>query len=446
MDKVQCVVVGAGPAGSACALSLARKGIETVLLERGAHAGEKNVASFVLFTPVLRQLIPDFEAEAPLERLVDDQSFIYMGEKDFFQIRMRFQNHADKKMAYTAYRSKFDAWFAEKAREAGAELLTNVLVTDLLMEDGRVVGVKVGEEELLADVVVGADGIHTVVGRQAGLVSDDIRTYLLGVKEILDLDPEVIDERFQLEKGKGVVYETFGYPMDDVTGASTLYTNKDSLSIAVFGWIDAIKERGIDLHDRLQQLKEHPFIHSLVTGSKLREYQAHIISNGGRMDLSDLYSDGVLLCGEAGGFNDYLYIGVPPGMLSGMMAANTVEYAVKKGDYSAETMEEYISFLEKTSLLRLLDNSRRASDYLVKGGRRTLPAHIRNVVEIIDKSMEDEVTYLNPEPYPAGLEFYFRIIENWVPGLLRKPIKVVIKALSLLSSALNRRKIRKALQ
>jgi electron transfer flavoprotein-quinone oxidoreductase len=446
MDKVQCVVVGAGPTGSACALSLARKGIETVLLERGAHAGEKNVASFVLFTPVLRQLIPDFEEEAPLERLVDDQSFIYMGEKDFFQIRMRFQGHADKRLAYTAYRSKFDSWFAEKAKEAGAELLTNVLVTDVLVEDGRVVGVKVGDEELLADVVVGADGIHTVVGRQAGLVSDDIRTYLLGVKEILDLDPGVIEERFQLEKGKGVVYETFGYPLDDITGASTLYTNNDSLSIAVFGWIDAIKERGIDMHDRLQQLKEHPFIHSLVAGSKLREYQAHIISNGGRMELSDLYSDGVLLCGEAGGFNDYLYIGVPPGMLSGMMAANTVEYAVKKGDYSAETMKEYIAFLEKTSLLRLLNDSRRASKYLVKGGRKTLPAHVRNVVEIIDKSFEDEVTYLNPEPYAAGLEFYFRVVENWVPGLLRKPIRAVIKALSLLSSALNRRKVRKALQ
>ena len=446
MDKVECVVVGAGPAGSACALSLARKGIETVLLERGAHAGEKNVASFVLFTPVLRQLIPDFEEEAPLERLVDDQSFIYMGEKEFFQIRMRFQNHAQKKMAYTAYRSKFDAWFAEKAREAGAELLTNVLVTDLLIENGRVVGVKVGEEELQADVVVGADGIHTVVGRQAGLVSDDIRTYLLGVKEVLDLDPEVIEERFQLEKGKGTVYETFGYPMDDITGASTLYTNKDSLTIAVFGWVDALKEMGIDLHDRLQQLKEHPFIHSLVKDSKLREYQAHIISNGGRMDLSDLYSDGVLLCGEAGGFNDYLYIGVPPGMLSGMMAANTVEYAVKKRDYSAETMKEYISFLETTSLLRLLYNSRRASKYLVKGGRGSLPEHIKNVVEIIDKSFEDEVTYLNPEPYPAVLEFYLRVVEKWVPGSLRRPLRTVVKSLSSLSSALSRHKTRKVMR
>ncbi len=60
MEKVNCVVVGAGPAGAACALSLARKGIETVLLERGTRAGEKNVASSVLFTPVLEKIIPEF--------------------------------------------------------------------------------------------------------------------------------------------------------------------------------------------------------------------------------------------------------------------------------------------------------------------------------------------------------------------------------------------------
>lgn len=446
MDKVECIVVGAGPAGSACALSLARKGIETVLVERGQAPGDKNVASFVLFTPVLRELIPDFEEDAPLERLVNDQSFVYLSQSDFQQFRVRFQRHADRRLAYTAYRSKFDAWFAEKAREAGAELLTNVLVTDLLMEDGRVMGIKVGEEELMADVVVGADGIHTVVGRQAGLVDDDIRTYLLGVKEVLDLEPDVIEERFQVEKGKGTIYETVGYPVDDITGASTIYTNNDSLTVAIFGWIDAIKERGIDMHDRLQQFKEHPFIHSLVKDAKLREYQAHIISNGGRLDLSDLYCDGALLCGEAGGFNDFMYIGVPPGMLSGVMAANTVEYARKKGDYSAETLREYISFLEKTSLLRLLYNSRRASKYLVKQGRENLPAYIKQTAEILGNSLEDEVSYLNPEPYPAGREFYLRVAENWVPGPLRRPIRTAIKALSPLGAKMTRRKIRKAMR
>ena len=223
MDKVECVVVGAGPAGSACALSLAREGIETVLVERGDRPGAKNVASFVLFTPVLEKLIPEFRDDAPLERLISDHAFAYLGPNDLVQLRFRFGRFIEEEQAYTAYRSKFDYWLAEKAREAGAELLTNVLVTDLLVRNGRVAGIKVGDEELEADVVVGADGIHTVVGRKAGLVADDIRTYLLGIKEVLDLPPEVIEERFQMQRGQGICYEMVGYPVDDVLGAVRRY-------------------------------------------------------------------------------------------------------------------------------------------------------------------------------------------------------------------------------
>ncbi|RJP27796.1 MAG: FAD-dependent oxidoreductase [Actinobacteria bacterium] len=446
MDKVQCVVVGAGPSGSACALSLARKGIETVLLERGQRAGEKNVASFVLMTPVLDHLIPGFRDEAPLERLVSDHCLAYLGEKDLVQLRWRLQEHTDRGLAYTAYRSKFDAWFAGKAEEAGAELLTGVLVTDIIRENGKVAGVRIGDEELRADIVVGADGIHTVVGRAAGLVEDDPRTYLLGVKEILDLPPEVLEERFQLAAGEGICYEMVGYAVEDIMGATTLYTNKDSVSLAIFGWVDQLRERGIDLHDRLQRVKEHPYVASLVAGAELREYQAHIISNGGRMDFTKLYSHGVLLCGEAGGFNDYAYIGVPPGMLSGMMAAETAAAAVEKGDFSAAALSGYIPRLEKTGLTRLLYNSRTASRYLVDHGRANLPGYLDHLVRIMGGIFEDEVTYLDPEPYAFARDFYHHIAENSVPRALRRPLRAAIKAFSPLASAMRKRKIRKAMR
>jgi electron transfer flavoprotein-quinone oxidoreductase len=82
MDKTTCIVVGAGPAGAACAYALAKKGIETVLLERGREPGEKNVAAFVLFTAVLEHLIPDFMDDAPFERNVIRTDQVLLGEKD----------------------------------------------------------------------------------------------------------------------------------------------------------------------------------------------------------------------------------------------------------------------------------------------------------------------------------------------------------------------------
>lgn len=222
-------------------------------MERGDRPGG-NVASFVLFTPVLEKLIPEFRDDAPLERSISDQAFAYLGPNDLVQLRFRFGRFIEERQAYTAYRSKFDYWLAEKAREAWAELLTNVLVTDLLARSGRVAGIKIGDEELEANMVVVADGIHNVVGRKAGLVVDDIRTYLLCNKEVPALPPEVIEKRLQIKQGQIICYEMVCYPIDDVLGAVTIYTNTDSISLAVFAWIDQLKEKGVDLHQRLEML------------------------------------------------------------------------------------------------------------------------------------------------------------------------------------------------
>ena len=438
-------MVGAGPAGSTCALSLARKGIETVLLERGSRPGEKNVAGFILATPVLEHIIPEYREEAPLERWIADQSYFYMTAQDHLQVRMRFQHHYDQHLLYSAYRSSFDAWFANKAREAGAELLTGVLVTDLLKEDGRVVGVKVGDEELLANVVVGADGIHTVVGRKAGLVTDNPSRYLLGVKEVLDLSPEVIEERFQLRKGEGTSWLGAGYPLDDICGAIGLITNNDSVTINAFGWVDALRDRGVDLHERLQMSKEHPFIGQLIDGATIREYQAHLFSDGGLVKFGNLYSDGVLLCGDAGSFF-VSYWGVPSGMLSGLMAAETVALARKKGDYSAKTMGKYIAFLEKTSLARSLYQNRRTSDYLAESGRKNLPTYLGHIMEIVGESLADETEYIDPAPKTLAKNLYFRIGEEKVPKGMRPLIRILIKVLAPIVGLWSKHKMRKAMR
>lgn len=445
MEKVNCVVVGAGPAGAACAISLAEKGMETVLLERGMKAGEKNVASSVLFTPVLEKLVPDFLKEAPLERKIGDHAFVYMTENNQMQLKMRFQEHYDSNLAFTIYRSSFDKWLAEKAVEAGAELLTGVLVTDLIKENGKVTGVIANGEEIYADVVIGADGINTVVGKQAGLVSDDISRYLLGVKEVLDLPPGTIEERFQVDEGEGICFECLGYPLDDICGATTLYTNNDSVSLAVFGWVDALREKGIDLHERLQQAKEHPFINKLIRDYKVKEYQAHMISDGGRIKLNNLYDDGVLLCGEAGGFVIY-YVGIPTAMLSGMMAAEAVAFAGEKGDYSAETLSTYITFLEQTALPVALHDNRRLSDYLVNSGKQNLPGYLNRIMKMAGEGFANEFSFLDANSHSAVKKFYYDIAEKKLPPFMRKPARTLEKTLNPVLSGLSQMIIKRKME
>ena len=147
MDKVTCIVVGAGPAGSACALALARKGIETVLFERGRVPGEKNVASFTLYTSVLKQLIPDFRKDLPVERIVVRTDHVYLGPSDTKSLQSYNYRWADDPIAFTAFRRKFDAWLARKAVDAGVQLMSGMKVDDLIQDGDRVIGVSLGGQD-----------------------------------------------------------------------------------------------------------------------------------------------------------------------------------------------------------------------------------------------------------------------------------------------------------
>jgi len=444
VDRVECVVVGAGPSGSACALTLARNGVETVLVERGSNAGEKNVASFVLFTNVLKALIPDFASEAPLERRATDTGFMCLREKDFIEFRARMNEYYENPEIFTAYRSKFDAWFCEKAEAEGAELVRGQLVTGLLRENGRVVGVEIGDDVLLADVVVGADGILSMVARESGLYTDDTSRYMQGVKEVLDLPPEVIEERFLLREGEGCVKDGWGYPVSDVGGVFAIYTNNDSVSISLFAPVDAVRERGVNLRERLEDFKAHPYVNALVGGSTLREYEAHILADGGRMKIDSLFGDGVLLCGEAGGFNSSMWVGVPSGMLSGIKAAEAVVSARRKGRYDAEALSCYRDLLFETGLPRMLFNARTVSDFLDRSARKNTEVFTDSLFDLLEDGIMEEVSFLEPEPYPVIARLYEKMVAEYLPVYLKKPAAAAAAFLSDLLSRLKKWRIRRA--
>lgn len=440
MHKTDCVVVGAGPAGSACALALARKGIETVLIERGSNPGEKNVASFVLFTDVLKDLIPDFiKKGAPVERTATNTSFAGLYGRDFMEFKMRFDEHHKNPIAYTAYRGSFDRWLAEQAEKEGVILARGKLVTGLLKKNGRVCGIRAGDEELEADVVVGADGIHSVVSRDSGLYKDDTSRYMLGVKEVIELKPEVIEQRFNLQKNEGTV-------IDGIWSRECflfwLYTNNDTVSTGLFCPIDTLKQ-GVNLREHLEELKKHPYIESKIQGGKLREYSAHIIPDGGRIKMKRLYGDGVLLCGAAGGFMNIAWLGVNTCMLSGLKAAETVVRAKKAGNYDAKALSCYKVILYQTGLPRMMYDARKMSNFLVKSGRKKVLTYPANVYKYVREAEQDQTDYRNPDPYPLMSEAYENLVQEFLPRLIRTPGKYLVRGIEKISYGLKKIKIRR---
>ncbi|MCG6909332.1 MAG: FAD-dependent oxidoreductase [Deltaproteobacteria bacterium] len=430
MDKVTCIVVGAGPAGSACALALARKGVETVLFERGRVPGEKNVSSFVLYAAELKRLIPDFRKDLPFERMVVRTDQVYLGPNDSKALTSHNYRWVDDPIAFTAFRRKFDAWFAKKAVDAGVQLMSGMKVGDLIKDGDQVVGVKVGEEELYADVVVGADGYHTVVGEKSGLVTTwkPERCYL-AVKEVLDLPAAVINERFQLTDGIACEQGIYCYRLNELDiFSATMYTNRDSISLAVFARLDELQQKHIRLHEQLDKLKEHPYVNNLIKGAVLREYQAHILSDGGRIPPENLYGDGVILCGEAGGITATTTgMGVPTCILSGMMAAETIGDAVKKQDFSKRSLKHYVRYLDTTALLGMIHRSRRESDYYAGPNRSASTCEMETAADLYNRWWLTDVQYLSEPFFSLPIELYLGIGQFRLPVWLRWPVTFFIK-------------------
>ena len=138
------------------AYSLAKNGHHVLMLERGKEPGSKNVYGGRIYPYSLSQLIPNFAEDAPIERNVTKESIMFMTEKASFQTT--FSSDSSINHGFTAFRSEFDKWFANKAVEMGAELFTEVKVDNVVTDDKNcIIGIKSGDDEITSKLVIAAD-------------------------------------------------------------------------------------------------------------------------------------------------------------------------------------------------------------------------------------------------------------------------------------------------
>ncbi|MCJ7664002.1 MAG: FAD-dependent oxidoreductase, partial [Desulfobacterales bacterium] len=159
MERIDAVVVGGGLGGLTCAYCLAQEGMQVLVLERGDHPGSKNVTGGRIYLRPLRPYLPELWEAAPLERAVTKEVITMLGEGS--SLTMQFTSDKFRESpahSYTILRSRFDKWLGERVAEKGGFVVPQRRVTDLMREDGRIVGVISDGEEIRADVVIAADG------------------------------------------------------------------------------------------------------------------------------------------------------------------------------------------------------------------------------------------------------------------------------------------------
>ena len=364
MEKVDVVVVGGGLAGAAAAYSAARSGAQVVLAERGTRPGSKNVSGGLLYTHSLGRMFPGFweEEPSPVERAITRNVLAMLTPTQ--AASLDFYDSAFARPPFNAFsvlRARLDPWLVAKAEAAGATPVFGSRVDGLVREGGRVVGIRLGDEELRSDVVVLAEGFNAVAARHDALEPDVApETVGIGVKQVIELPSGEVERRFQLRDREGFQLTATGLPAG-VEGGGFLYTNRDSISIGMILNLASVVRHRVAMYEVLEEFKQHPLIARYLDGGTLLEYSGCIVNEGGLPAVPAVHGPGYLLAGSAAQLflNTGLTLrGMVFALESGRLAGVAAAEAVRAHDASATFLDRYRARLASSFVLRDLETHR----------------------------------------------------------------------------------------
>ena len=369
------LIVGAGPAGLACALHLAnliKKNNETnagsalsaeniYVLEKAREIGAHQLSGAVLDPRGLAELVPDFAKTAPLDAAVTDDAAYFLTASSAWKFPITpppLRNHGN----YIVSLSKLTKWLGGLVERAGVNLFTQFAGAQLLYDGERVTGLLTDDKgagkdgkpkdnytpgyELHAKITVLAEGPRGSLTKEmvSRLRLDGInpQVYALGLKELWEVPPGRI--------AAGTVAHTMGWPLDSsMHGGGWLYgMREDRVSVGLVASLE-YHDPLFDPHDAFQRYKTHPFVRRALEGGKLVRYGAKTIPEGGWYSMPRTYADGALIIGDSGSFlNGARLKGVHLAIKSGMLAAETIFETLRAGDTSASALSEFPKKVERS--------------------------------------------------------------------------------------------------
>ena len=353
MKTYDLIVVGAGPGGSVAAKIAAEKGLNTIFFERGRIPGEKNSSGCGLgprmfrdFPKMMKELVPE---KCPSMRAGTASRNYFVNADDvvagYIMARPTESvsyEPAKSWITMNVYRSEFDPWIAEFATNAGAELKTSTLIVDLLKENGKVTGV-VDEkgEKYKAPIVIGADGVISMVAQKSGLRAKwDQDQVTLTLQYDFQAPPEKIDDIMG--------DETLGVWWGSTFPASYQVFFHDGFHQGLGNWMKWWDKNPLFYLNKVVNLKYYQRLLKILE-AKPRELQAHLLP---WLDYPyNTHTDGVILIGDAGGFPCPLEAeGIYPAMVTGKIAAEVAAEAISSGNYSKDILKMFDDEWQKTSI------------------------------------------------------------------------------------------------
>ncbi|HIT50619.1 MAG TPA: FAD-dependent oxidoreductase, partial [Candidatus Aveggerthella excrementigallinarum] len=263
------------------------------------------------------------------------------------------------KDSYSILRGPFDQWLASKAEEAGAEYICGIAVEELVKDGaGRVVGVRAGEDEITAQVVILAEGCNPLLSERClGNPRPKPSQMAVGIKQLFELPSEKIEDRFLLPEGEGAAMLFVGDCTHGSVGGGFLYTNKDSISLGLVATISTAMSGAnpYPVYQMLEDFKNHPAVAPIIRGARMVEHSGHMVPEGGYGMIPKYVFDGCLVAGETAGLcmnMGYQVRGIDFAVASGQMAAEAACEAIDKGDVSEAGLAGYKERMEASFVIQ----------------------------------------------------------------------------------------------
>ena len=340
--ETDVLVIGAGPAGLSTAIALKRRGHpgRVVVIDKGRSVGSHVLSGAVMDPAGFKDLLTEEEiAKLPVEAHVNRESFRFiLGAGVSLPIpwvppMMRAKGYP------TGSLTKVVRYLADIATRLGAEVYAGYAVTELVEENGVIVGARTGEkgidsagkpksnhlpsEEVRARVTVLAEGGAGILTDRLiaakGLEGRRPQSYAIAIKERIELPAPV-------EGHGGTILHTFGYPVDMGTyGGGFVYHVSDSQVMVGYALGLDYKDPSIDVHDLFRRFKATKAVQMHIAGGKAVAYGAKMIPEGGFYAMPRPYAPGALIVGDGVGLLDGLRIkGIHIAMQSGIAAAEAI--------------------------------------------------------------------------------------------------------------------------